>query len=225
MSGRTLLAVGLLLGGTLAAAPASACGNDDRFACAPTPASTDAQTTKTSTVKKVQRSTKLRGSKKQLATKKTTRNAARARIIPTSSTAKSRSASAKRDDESARVTSRRAESTTKAEAVKQVEARTVMEPPVPAEPATITGTVPQVEIALHSEPSPTTAAPRYEIASAEPAPLISPPLSTGELMSPVPTAGATEIVRVAVVAEIRDTEQQATAAPILAHCILPLASW
>jgi hypothetical protein len=206
MSGRTLLAFGILAIGTLAAAPASACGSDDRFTCAPTTASSDAKSTTTaSTATKSQRSAKTRVQKKRLAAKKATRNAARAKIIQPSRNASSRTTAAKRVEESPRVATN-----------PRVEATSKLETPKRNEPTPPIARASESEKALTAAP-----APRYEVADAESAALFSAPISpTSDLLSPVPTAGAPEIIRLATPSAVPETEQITKTAPINAAPVM-----
>lgn len=229
MSGRTLLAFGILAIGTLAAAPASACGSDDRFACAPTAASTDAKSTQTTTAatpSKSQRGTKLRAQKKRLAAaKKTTRNAARARIIQASRSPTVRSTSAKQTEETPRGESTRAESKTKTETAKRIELRAPAELSLPTETPSRLETSAPADTPSRTERSTAMLAPRYEIASADPAPLVAVPVSpTSDLLSPVPTAGAPEIIRLATASEVSEPELITNVAPIVAAIEAPAAT-
>jgi hypothetical protein len=226
MSGRAFLAFGILTLATLAAAPASACGTDDRFACASTAPSSDTkstQTTATSTASKSQRGTKIRAQKKRLAAvKKTTRNAARARIIQASRSKSGRSSTASRVEESQRIESARIESRTKTETAKRAELRAPAEPTPETEMPSRIETSAPADTPSRTERSTATLAPRYEIASADPAPLVAVPASpTNDLLSPVPTAGAPEIIRVAPSRTLAETEQITNTVPILAASEAP----
>lgn len=213
MSGRALLATGLLIVGTLAAAPAGACGSDDRFPCGASAASSDTQSSNQAAAApkaagpKSQRSAKVRGQKKRLAVKKTTRNAARARILEPSRTV-SHTAPAKRVDETPRVQAKmRLDTDGKAEIVKRSDPA-----PAPAPEPT-----PRADKSITETPTP-----RHDLASAGPAPLMFVPALPGsELLSPVPTAGATEMIRLAAPAEAPEPDQISNVAPMVAASEAP----
>jgi hypothetical protein len=215
MTGRTLLAFGMLLLGTLATMPARACGTDDRFACATATPSSESKTSQTGTTSKAQRSTKIRGQKKRVAEKKVARNTARSRILKTSRNASR--ATAARAEQPAPVKPRRSESRVKPENAGEAEVTRAVEVPAPAETLTANDTAPRSELNVRTEPAVTAPPPTYEIASADTVALVSPPiLSTSEFLSPVPTAGAAEIVRVAMPFQPAEAEPAAKTAPVLA---------
>jgi hypothetical protein len=215
MSGRSFLAFGILAVATLAAAPASACGTDDRFACASTASTSESKSTQTNTASKSQRGIKIRAQKKKLAAaKKTTRNAARARIIQASRSKTIPAATAKRSEETPRVESTRVESKIKTEAAKRVEVRVPAELSSAVEMPVRIETFAPVETSFRTERSAATLAPRYEIASADPAPLVAAPVApTSDLLSPIPTAGAPEIIRLAAPRAAPETEQITNSVP------------
>jgi hypothetical protein len=214
MSGRSFLAFGILAVATLAAAPASACGTDDRFACGTTASTSESQSTQTTKASKSQRGTKIRAQKKKLAAaKKTTRNAARARIIQASRSKPVPVTAAKRAEETSHVESAR-EAKTKTETAKRVEARVPAELPSTTDKPTRIETFVPTETPFRTEQSFATLAPRYEIASADPAPLVAVPVApTGDLLSPIPTAGAPEIIRLATPRAALETEQITNSVP------------
>jgi hypothetical protein len=152
----------------------------------------------------------VRTQRKRLAAKKTIRNASRAKIIQTSTKAKSRTAVAKRVEETARVeSSARIEpprtgmgSRTEAPAARQ-ESPTPQAAPPPKE--------------THVEP----AAALYQVASAGPVPLLTPPPPTSDLLTPMPTAGAGEMIRFAAPSPVPETEQLSNSAPIVAAAEVP----
>lgn len=224
MSGRAFLAFGIFTLATLAAVPARACGTDDRFACAST-ASSDTkstQTAATSTASKSQRGAKIRVQKKRVAAeKKAKRNAARARIIQASRSKTDRSSASARVEESAPVESTRRETTARTETAKRMELRVPAEPLAAKEPPSRIGTFAPAEAPSLNERS-AVPAPRYEIASAGSSPLVAVPASpASELFSPVPTAGAPEIIRLAAPSEVAEPEQITNSAPILAASEVP----
>jgi hypothetical protein len=215
--GRTLLAFGVVVLGSLAAAPASACGADDRFPCAQTSQSSDAKSDQTTSASKPVRSTtKVRAQRKRLAAKKPLRNASRAKIIQTAAKTKSRSVVSKRVEEISR-----AEPSPRVEASPRIDVRARIETP-----ASVDETPPTQTASLPEKTAVESPAPLYQIASAEPAPLFTAPAApTSDLLVPVPTAGAGEMIRFATANQAAEPEQLSNSAPIVAASEAPIVEF
>jgi hypothetical protein len=223
MTGRTLLAFGILVVGTLGAAPASAC-SDDRFACATTSAaSSETRSSEAATPSQSQRGAKVRGVRKRLganlASKKTARRAARAGIIQPARSTPSRTAAAKRSDERAQAEPvTRTETSVRPDPVRRIGASAAVEAGSRSEPLTRAEPVARPELAARREKSSAeTVAARYDMAGADPSsPVTGSTLASPDLLSPVPIAGATEIFRLSAASDATESEQLPLPAPIVA---------
>jgi hypothetical protein len=215
--GRTLLALGAVILGSLAVAPASACGVDDRFPCAQTSQSSDSKSDQSTSASKPQRTTsKVRTQRKLLAAKKTIRNASRAKIIQASAKNKSRRLATARVEETAPVeTVARIETSLRADVRARAEAPALVEENPASQAASTSGKAPIEPLA-----------PLYQVASAEPAPpLTTPAPPTSDLLIPVPTAGAAEMIRFAVPSQAPQAEQLSNSAPIVAAADAPMVEF
>jgi hypothetical protein len=152
----------------------------------------------------------VRSQRKRLAAKKTIRNASRAKIIQTSTKTKLRTAVTKRVEETARVES----------AARIQPPRTDMRSRTEA-PAARQESPTQQAASLPKETHVEPAAALYQVASAEPVPLLTPAPPTSDLLTPMPTAGAGEMIRFAAPSPVPETEQLSNSAPIVAAAEVP----
>src|SRR5215203_3228926 len=193
MEGRSMrsgavFGLGIWLVTTLAATAASACSTDDRFACATTVVSSSSPSNETVIKVKSQRVSKP-SLRKRSAEKTATRNAARARITKSSRVASSRPAARTRSAENS-------------DAKVSAAASSVAVTELPTKPAVIKRIDPAhtTAPALAEQGEAHGVQPSYEIASAGSTFAISgTPQAISELLSPLPIAGAPEIIRVAVI--------------------------